>query len=70
MIPFPLRSPPHSLLASLCLGIALANLVRLPLLVALLCLAALGLAASSRRAVGTIACLLALAGWKLKWPTA
>jgi len=63
MIPAPLRSPPHSLLASLCLGIALANLVRLPTLVALGCAAAIGLAARSWRAVGTIACLLALAGW-------
>jgi competence protein ComEC len=63
MIPAPLRSPPHSLLASLCLGIALANLVRLPTLVALGCAAAIGLAASSWRAVGTIACLLAVAGW-------
>ena len=63
MIPAPLRSPPHSLLASLCLGIALANLVRLPTLVALGCAAAIGLAASSWRAVGTIACLLVVAGW-------
>ena len=63
MIPAPLRSPPHSLLASLCLGIALANLVRLPMLVALACAVAIGLATSSWRAVGTIACLLALAGW-------
>jgi competence protein ComEC len=63
VIPAPLRSPPHSLLASLCLGIALANFVRLPMLVALVCAAALGLAASSWRAVGTIACLLAVAGW-------
>src|SRR5256714_5459629 len=63
MIPAPLRSPPHSLLASLCLGIALANLVRLPTLAALVCAAAVGLAASFWRAVGTSACLLALAGW-------
>jgi len=63
VIPDPLRSPPHSLLASVCLGIALANLVRLPTLAALVCAAAVGLAASSWRAVGTIACLLALAGW-------
>src|SRR3954451_8300871 len=63
MIPAPLRSPPHSLLASLCLGIALANLVRLPMLVALACAVAIGLATSSWRAVGTIACLLVLAGW-------
>ena len=63
MIPAPLRSPPHSLLASLCLGIALANLVRLPTLVALGCAVAIGLATSSWRAVGTIACLLVVAGW-------
>jgi competence protein ComEC len=63
MIPARLRSSPHSLLASLCLGIALANLVRLPTLVALGCAAVIGLAASSWRAVGTIACLLAVAGW-------
>jgi hypothetical protein len=63
VIPAPLRSPPHSLLAALCLGIALANFVRLPMLVALMRAAALGLAASSWRAVGTIACLLAVAGW-------
>ena len=63
MIPAPLRSPPHSLLASLCLGIALANLVRLPTVVALGCAAVIVLAASSWKAVGTIACVLALAGW-------
>ena len=63
MIPEPLRSPPHSLIASLCAGIALANLVRLPLLVGVACLAAVGFAASSWRRVGTIACLLALCGW-------
>jgi len=63
VIPAPLRSPPHSLLAALCLGIALANLVRLPTFVVLGCAAAIVLAASSWRAVGTIACALALAGW-------
>jgi len=63
VIPAPLRSPPHSLLASLCLGIALANLVRLPTFMALGCAAAIVLAASSWRAVGTVACVLALAGW-------
>jgi len=61
--PASLRSPPHSLLASLCLGIAVANLVRLPTLVALASALAVVLGASSWRAVGTIACLLALAGW-------
>jgi competence protein ComEC len=68
MIPASLRAPPHCLLVSLCLGIALANLARLPTLVAITCAAAIGLAASSWRAVGTIACLLALAGWW--WGTA
>ena len=63
MIPAPLRSAPHSLVALLCLGIALANLVRLPTLLALGCAAAIGLAARSWRAVGTIACLLAVTGW-------
>ena len=63
MIPTALRSPPHSLLASLCVGIALANLVRLPLLAALACLAALLAVARSWRAVGTIACLLVVGGW-------
>lgn len=63
MIPAPLRSPPHSLLAALCLGVALANLVRLPALAALACAIAIGLAASSWRTTGTIACVLALTGW-------
>jgi competence protein ComEC len=51
------------LLASLCLGIALANLVRLPTFVALGCVAAIVLAARSWKAVGTVACVLALVGW-------
>jgi competence protein ComEC len=63
VIPVPLRSPPHSLLAALCLGIAVANVIRVPTLVALAAAASIGLAASSWRAVGTIACVLALAGW-------
>jgi competence protein ComEC len=63
LIPAPLGSPPHSLLASLCLGIALANLVRLPTFVALGCAAAIVFAASSWKAVGTVACVLALVGW-------
>lgn len=63
MIATPLRSPPHSLLASLCLGLALANLIRLPTVVALGCAAAIALAASSWKAVGTIGCVLVLAGW-------
>jgi competence protein ComEC len=63
VIPASLRSPPHSLLASLCVGIGLANLVRLSTLVALALVVAIALAASSWRAIGTIACVLALAGW-------
>jgi hypothetical protein len=63
VIAAPLRSPPHSLLASLCLGLALANLIRLPAIVTLGCAAAIVLAASSWKAVGTIACVLALTGW-------
>ena len=63
MNPASLRAPPHSLLASLCLGIAFANLVRLPTLVVLASALVVMLGASSWRTVGTIACLLALAGW-------
>jgi competence protein ComEC len=63
VIPDSLRSPPHSLLASLCLGIGLANFVRLPALVALASALAIGLVASSWRTISTIACVLALAGW-------
>ena len=65
MIPRALRSPPHSLLGALCVGIALANLVRLPAEVALAGLAVVGTvaAASSWRSVATAACLLALGGW-------
>jgi competence protein ComEC len=50
------------LLASLCVGIALANFARLPTFVAL-GFAAIVLAASSWKVVGTVACVLALAGW-------
>ena len=63
MILAALRSPPHSLLASLCVGIALANLVRLPLLAVVACVAAIGLVAGSWRAPATIACVLAVCGW-------
>ena len=63
MSPAALRSPPHSLLASLCAGIVLANLVRLSLWAALACLAAIIVFAGSWRGVGTVACLLAVAGW-------
>jgi competence protein ComEC len=63
VIPGALRSPPHSLLSALCVGIALANLVRLPVLAALASLAAIGFVAGSRRGIGTIACFLAVGGW-------
>jgi competence protein ComEC len=55
--------PPHSLLAALCIGIALANAERLPALAAIACAAVVGLAAGSRRSAGAVACLLVLAGW-------
>lgn len=63
MSPAALRSPPHALVASLCAGIALANLGRLSLLAAFACLAAIIVVAGSWRGVGTVACLLAVAGW-------
>lgn len=65
MIPRALRSPPHSLLGALCLGIALANLVRLPTEVAVAGLGIFGAiaAASSWRGVAAAGCLLALGGW-------
>jgi ComEC/Rec2-related protein len=58
-----LRSPPHALLAALCLGIAFANVVRLPALAVLGGAGAIGLAATSSRRVAAIACGLALGGW-------
>jgi ComEC/Rec2-related protein len=59
-----LRSPPHALVAVLCLGIAASNLVRLSALTALIgATLLLGLAMSARRPAGAFACLLAIAGW-------
>ena len=63
MIPVALRSPPHSLLATLCFGIALANLIRLPTLVALALAGAVTLAATPGRALAVLACALAILGW-------
>jgi ComEC/Rec2-related protein len=64
VIPEPLRSPPHALLAVLCLGIGLSNVFRLSTLTALAGVAAVGgVAVSSSRTFGTVACLLVLAGW-------
>jgi competence protein ComEC len=63
VIPAPLRSPPHSLLVALCLGIALANAVRLPTLVALGCCLVIALAAAPARALALLACGLAVLGW-------
>jgi competence protein ComEC len=63
VIPTALRSPPHSLLATLCLGIALANGVRLSTLVAVGCCLALALAAAPTRAFALLACGLAVLGW-------
>jgi competence protein ComEC len=63
--PASLRSPPHSLLGTLCLGIAFANVVRLPALAALACVALVCVAALSSRTILAIACGLALAGWWL-----
>jgi hypothetical protein len=65
VIPQVLRSPPHSLLGALCLGIALANVIRLPTEAAL---AGLGVAgalavAASWRGIAAATCLLALGGW-------
>ena len=65
MIPESLRSPPHTLLAALCVGLAAANAVRLPPLAAFAGAAALGglAVATSWRAAAAGACLLAVAGW-------
>jgi competence protein ComEC len=63
MIPAALRSPPHALLAALCLGIAAANAYRLSALFALVGLAAAALFAVSRPTAGALACTLAVAGW-------
>jgi competence protein ComEC len=65
VIPHVLRSPPHSLLGALCLGIALANVIRLPTEAALAGLGVAGTlaAASSWRGIAAATCLLALGGW-------
>jgi competence protein ComEC len=65
VIPPALRSPPHSLLGALCLGVALANAARLPALVAVAGLALVGGIAglTSWRGAAAGACALALAGW-------
>jgi competence protein ComEC len=63
VIPSALRSPPHSLLATLCLGIAFANLIRLPALAALALAGTVALAAAPTRSVTTVACVLAILGW-------
>jgi hypothetical protein len=51
------------LLATLCLGIALANLIRLPALAALALAGVVALAATPGRVVTAAACLLAILGW-------
>jgi competence protein ComEC len=63
VIPASLRSPPHSLLGALCLGIAWANAIRLPAVAAVACAGVIGLAATPSRAVAAIACGLVLVGW-------
>jgi competence protein ComEC len=63
VIPVALRSPPHSLLATLCFGIAFANLIRLPALAALAFAGVVALAATSGRAIAVVACALAILGW-------
>ena len=63
MIPSALRSRPHSLLATLCLGIAFANLIRVPALAALALVGAVALAATPGRVVTAVACIVAILGW-------
>jgi competence protein ComEC len=63
VIPEALRTPPHGLVAALCFGIAVANLVRLPTLAAVAAGTLAAAFARSRRKGGTLACLLVLAGW-------
>ena len=64
MIPGALRRCPHTLAVALCLGIAAANLVRLPAGAALTAAALIALGAScSWRSSGAAACLLVVAGW-------
>jgi competence protein ComEC len=63
VIPVALRSPPHILLATLCLGIAFANLIRLSALAALALAGAVVLAATPGRVFTAAACILAILGW-------
>ena len=67
MIPAPLRSPPHSLLGSLCAGIAVANVLRLPAAAAAAGIALAGTLAAATPAhrPALVGCALALAGWWL-----
>jgi competence protein ComEC len=54
---------PHGLVGALCLGFALANVVRVPLLPALLAAAVLAVVAISRRAAVALALLAVAWGW-------
>ena len=63
MIPSALGTPPHALLAALCVGIAMANVIRLDTVLALVLLATAATTAASSRSTRTIACGLALMGW-------
>jgi competence protein ComEC len=64
VIPTGLRSPPHALLAALCIGIAAANAFRLPAVVAIVGLLAVVLfAVTPGPTAGTLACVLVVAGW-------
>jgi ComEC/Rec2-related protein len=58
-----LRRRPHALAGALCLGIATANLVRLPMVAGLTVAALIAMAANSWRGSGMAACLLVVAGW-------
>jgi competence protein ComEC len=62
-MPPALRAPPHALLAALCLGVASANVVRLPAAVAVAAVATAGALAASARTAAATACVLAAAGW-------
>jgi ComEC/Rec2-related protein len=67
VIPGALRSPPHSLVATLCAGIAAANALRLPgaaAFGALGCVALASVVRPAHRLLAT-ACALAFAGWWL-----
>jgi competence protein ComEC len=58
-----LRAPPHSLLAALCLGIAFANVTRLPGAAALVAIACAGVIGASTHRFGAGVCVLVVAGW-------